>query len=113
MFFSSSAQVAALYVVIELTRKLMALVLSDYGADLNPMTWHNLALLFAQDYLRYDFERKLIIADNGQRYSKHFLAYAPHEVIQLFSADFLNQYHEAIVKGRQLFYHAHLPQSES
>lgn len=111
LYFSSSAQVAALYVVMELTRKLMALVLSDYGSDLAAMTWHNLELFFNLDRLAYDPKHKLIIADNSMHNSKHVLAYAPHEVIQLFSADFLNQYHEAIVKGRQLFYHAHLPQS--
>lgn len=106
IYLSSSAQLAALYIVIELTRKLMALVLSDYGADLTPMTWQNLKLHFNRDYLRYDFERKLIIADNGQRYSKHFLSYAPPEVTKLFSADFLEQYQDAIVKSRQLFYDA-------
>ena len=102
---------AALYVVLELTRKLMTLVLSDYGSDLAAMTWHNLELFFNLDRLAYDPKHKLIIADNSMHNSKHVLANAPHEVIQLFSADFLNQYHDAIVKGRQLFYHAHLPQS--
>lgn len=104
LYLSSSAQLAAIYVVIELTRTLMALVLSDYGSDLTRMTWQNLVLLFARDYLRYDVERKLIIADNGQRNSKLFLSYAPPEVSKLFSADFLDQYHDAMVKGRQLFY---------
>lgn len=109
LYLSSNAQMAALYVVLELTRQMMSLILSTYGSNHHQYAWSYLEGSLGD--CRYDLKSKQINLGQFEEAVNKILAQAPKEVSSLFDTAFLERYQDTIVKSRQLFYHAHLPQS--